>query len=190
MKLVAFDYLDVVNSCNKNCFSFSFVLWTVVNNGQFRLLLYCASQHSKPRFSRKTTRDILVKLVAFDYLDVVNSCNKNCFSFSFVLWTVVNNGQFRLLLYCVSQHSKPRFSRKTTRDILVKLVAFDYLDVVDSCNENCFLFSFVLWTGVSNGQFRLLLYCVSRHSKTPFFQKNHKRYFGETCCIRLLGRRR
>ena len=137
-KLVAFDYLDVIDSYNKNCFSFSFVPWTGVSNGQFRLLLYCVSQHSKTLFSRKTRRDILVKLLAFDYLDLVDNCNKNCISFSFVLWTGVSNGQFKLLLYCVSQHSKTPFSRKTTVDILVKLVAFDYLDIVDSCNKNHF----------------------------------------------------
>ena len=86
--------------------------------------------------------------------------------------------------YCIVQVNtqKPCFSRKTTGDILVKLVAFDYLDVEDSCNKNCFSFTFVLWTGVSNGQFRLLLYCASQHSKTRFFQENHRRYFGETCC--------
>ena len=50
---------------------------------------YCIVQvnNQKPRFSRKTTGDILVRLVAFDFLDVANSCNKNCFSFTFVLWT-------------------------------------------------------------------------------------------------------
>ena len=56
---------------------------------------------------------------------------------------------------------KPRFSRKTTGEIFVKLVAFDYLDVADSCNKNCFSFTLILWTGVSEGQFRVLLYCLS-----------------------------
>ena len=77
-----------------------------------------------------------MKLVAFDYLDVVDSCNKNCFSFSFVLWTGVSKVQFRVLLYCVSQHSKTPFFQKTTRGILVKFVFIDDLNIIDSCNKN------------------------------------------------------
>ena len=52
--------------------------------------------------------------------------------------------------YCIVQVNtqKPRFSRKTTGDILVKLVAFDYLDVADSCNKNhLFLLYVVLRAG-------------------------------------------